>query len=163
MSDLDDLLAGLDAADSQSGTPDPAPQGKGLRAQLEAVLAERKALQEQLTSLQTAQRQRDLDSLFEKHQIPALARDFFPKDADLTDKAVGEFVEKYGQLWGHQAPQADTPAPEQAAAAAMQAIAGQAAPPPQGLVSQADYAAQFAKATNMAELNQIMQQLGVLA
>jgi hypothetical protein len=162
MSDLDDLLSAFDNAEP-SGTPDPAPQGKGLRAQLEAVLAERKALQEQLSQLQTASRQRDLDSLFDKHSIPALAKDFFPKDAELTDKTAGDFIEKYGQLWGHVSPTAETPGPEQAAAAAMQAVAGQAASPSPAPMSQADYAAQFAKATNAAELRQIMESLGRLA
>jgi hypothetical protein len=159
MSDLDDLLNSID--DSNTG-PD-AGKGKGLRAQLESVLAERKALQDQLAQLQDSQRQRDLDGLFEKFQIPALARDFFPKDADLSDKTAQEFVEKYGQLWGAQPQAAQTPAPEQAAMAAMQAIAGQASPPPLAPMSQGDYAAQFAKATNMSELRQIMEQLGTLA
>jgi hypothetical protein len=160
MSDLDDLLDNLDPSDNTG--PD-AGKGKGLRVQLEQVLAERKALQEQLAQLQTAQRQRDLDGLFEKHQIPALAKDFFPRDADLSDKTAAEFVEKYGQLWGAQPPTAATPAPEQAAMAAMQSLAGQAAPPPLTAMSQDDYAAQFAKATNMTELRQIMEQLGTLA
>lgn len=159
MSDLDDLLDSIDSTDTGSD----AGTGKGLRAQLQAVLAERKALQEQLGQLQVAQRQRDLDSLFEKHQIPTLAKDFFPKDSDLSDKAVSSFVEKYGQLWGHQAPAAETSAPEQAAIAAMQAVAGQAAPPQLAPLSQQDYAAQFAKATNMVELRQIMEQLGTLS
>lgn len=163
MSDLDDLLNALDQSTDPSGTPDPAPQGKGLRAQLEAALAERQALKTQLDQLQTAQRQRDLEGLFEKHKIPALARDFFPKDGELSDKEAAAFIEKYGALWGHVAPEAVTDPATQAATAAMQAVAGQAAPPTIAPQSQADYAAQFAKATNMTELRQIMETLGALA
>lgn len=140
----------------------PAPKGGGLRAQLEAVLAERQALKEQLNSLQTAQRQRDLGELFSKHQIPELARDFFPKDGELSDDTARSFVEKYGSLWGHVAPAAATPPAEQVAQAAMASVAGQAAPPPLAPMSREDYSAKFAEAKSMSELNAIMQQLGVL-
>lgn len=155
LDNLDDILGGNEPASSNA-------KGGGLRAQLEAVLAERKALADQLASLQTAQRQRDLGELFAKHQIPELARDFFPKDGELTDDTARSFLEKYGSLWGHQAPQAATSPAEQVAQAAMASVAGQATPPPLAPMGREDYAAKFAEAKSMAELNQIMQQLGVL-
>jgi hypothetical protein len=158
MSDgLDDLLGSND-----SGAGDGQPKGNGLRAQLEAVLAERKALAEQLNKLQTAQRQRDLDGLFDKHKIPALAKDFFPADAELDDKAAAAFAEKYGQLWGATPPGAVTPPAEQAAVSAMQQVAAQAATPSLSPLTQDEYAAKFAEATSQADLRRIMSELGAL-
>lgn len=160
MSDgLDDLFA-----DTDSSTPgsDGKPKGSGLRAQLEQVLQERQALQEKLARLETAQRSRDLNELFTKHSVPELARDFFPADAELTDKAVTEFAERYGALWGRQAPTAETPPAEQAAAQAMAQVAGQAAPPSLAPLDEAGYRAKFSEAKSMAELRQMMTELGVL-
>lgn len=155
MSDgLDDLLGTND-----SGAGDGQPKGGGLRAQLEAVLAERKALADQLNKLQAAQRQRDLDGLFDKHKIPALAKDFFPADAELNDAAALAFTEKYGQLWGATPPGAVTPPAEQAATAAMQQVAAQAASPALSPLTQDEYAAKFAEATDMADLRRMMTEL----
>jgi hypothetical protein len=153
---LDDLLGD----NTGTSTADGQPKGGGLRAQLEAVLAERQALKEQLTKLETAQRQRDLDGLFDKYKIPALAKDFYPKDAELDDKSAADFVAKYGQLWGHQPPAAETPAPEQAAATAMQQASAQGTAPVLKPMGEDEYRAKFAEAKNMAELRQMMAELG---
>jgi len=159
---MSDGLSDLDALLGEESGQTPAPKGGGLRAQLEAVLAERQALKEQLDQLRVAQRTRDLGELFGKHNIPELAKDFFPKDGDLSDDTARSFVEKYGQLWGHVAPAAATTPAEQVAAAAMASVAGQASPPPLAPMSREDYTAKFAEAKSMSELNAIMQQLGVL-
>jgi hypothetical protein len=94
---------------SDDDSTDPGQGGKGLRAQLEAALAREKALNERLAKTEQAERSRSLADLFAKHAVPELARDFFPKDAELTDESVTGFVEKYGQLWGAQAQPATTP------------------------------------------------------
>jgi hypothetical protein len=151
---LDDLLGTND-----SGAADGQPKGGGLRAQLEAVLAERQALKEQLARLEGAQRQRDLEGLFEKHKIPALAKDFFPADAALDDKSVASFVEKYGALWGATAPDTVTPPAEQAAAAAMQQVTAQATSPALKPLTQEEYKAKFDEAKSMADLRQMMEQV----
>src|SRR4051812_22788684 len=88
---LDDLL---DSDTSGGGS------GGQLRKQLETVLAQNKALQEQLASVAQRERASSLNSLFAKHAVPELARDLFPADAEPTDEAVTALVEKYGALWG---------------------------------------------------------------
>jgi len=151
---LDDLLGN----DSTNGS-DNAPGGQ-LRKQLEKVLADNKALSEQLASLQADSRSRAVKELAAKHAIPELALDFFPKDAALTDESATSFVEKYGQLWGAQAATATTPEPQQQAAAAMQQFASQASPPPVAPLSEEQYRAKFAEASTRAEVLQMLAELG---
>lgn len=154
MSDgLDDLL-GPDSDTSSGG---------GLRKQLEAVLAERKALQDQLAALAEKDRGRDLQSLFAKHSIPELARDFFPKDAELTDESATSFVEKYGQLWGAQAAPATTTPEQQAATAAVQQFAAQSSPAPTGLYTQEYWESEFAKAQTHDELVRMISEAESIA
>jgi hypothetical protein len=148
MSDgLDDLFAALDSDSSNPG------QGGGskLRKQLEDVLAQNKALTEQLAQVQTQQRESSLAGLFAKHSIPALAADFFPKDGELTDESATAFIEKYGQLWGATAAPATTPPAAQAATNAAQAFAAQAQPGTVAPLSEEAYRAKFAEATTKDE------------
>jgi hypothetical protein len=159
MSDgLDDLLGD----NNDSGSGDGQAKGGGLRAQLEAALAREKALSAKFEQIQAAQRQRDLDGLFEKHKIPALAKDFFPADAELDDKAVTSFVEKYGQLWGAQPPGAVTSPADQAATAAMQQASAQGTAVPLNPLTQDEYKAKFDEAKSMADLRQMMSELGAM-
>lgn len=157
LTDLENLLNGTDAGSGQSS------DGKGLRAQLEAVLAERKALQEQLAQVQATQREGAVASLFAKHSIPELARDFFPKDGDLNDEAATAFVAKYGQLWGAQAATATTPPADQAAANAIQSFAAQAQTAPASPLSEDEYRAKFAEAKTKAEFLQILSEVEATA
>jgi hypothetical protein len=150
--DLDDLL-GNDSSDNS------APQGKGLRAQLEAVLAERNAMKEQLAQLQTENRARGVKDLAAKHSIPDLALDFFPKDADLTDESATAFVEKYGQLWGAQSATATTSPEQQAATAAAQQFASQANPAPAAPMTEEQYAAKLGEAKTKDELMRLIAEL----
>ncbi len=143
---LDDLL-GDNSTDSGQGQ-----KGGGLRAQLEAVLAQNKALTEQLASVQANDRARSLDSLFEKHSIPALARDLFPKDAEPSDEAATALVAKYGALWGAQAQEATTPADQQAATNAAQQFAANASAAPVAPLTEEAYRAKFAQANSRDEL-----------
>lgn len=149
--DLDALLAD-DSASAPQG-------GKGLRAQLEQVLAERKALSEQLAALQADSRNRAVKDLAAKHSIPDLALDFFPKDVALTDESATAFVEKYGQLWGAEAATATTPPPAQAAATAAQAFAAQASPPPVAPMSEDEYRAKFAEANTRDEFLRLLAEV----
>lgn len=154
MSDgLDDLLGPDTSTDPGQGG-----KGGGLRAQLEAVLAERSALKEQLALVQANERQRSLNDLFSKHAIPELAKDFFPSDTALTDEAATGFVEKYGALWGAQAQVATTTAADQAGATAMQQFAANAGPAPVAPLSEDAYRAKFAEAKSRDELMQMMAQ-----
>lgn len=148
---LDDLLN--DSTDSgQSG-------GGQLRKQLEQVLAQNKALQEQLAKTQAAERTRAVDSLFGKHGIPELARDFFPSDTEPTDEAATAFVEKYGALWGATAQPAATPPAEQAATSAAQQFVSQAQPAPLAPLSEEEYAAKFAEAKTKDEFLRMLAEL----
>lgn len=159
MSDgLSDLL------DDPTTSPDGSGQSDGgkLRKQLETVLEQNKALQERLAKADQAERARALDGLFGKHSIPALARDFFPADSEVTDEVATAFVEKYGQLWGASATVATTPPAEQAAATAAQQFASQAGQAPVVPFSEDDYRAKFAQAKSPEELATLVDQLSAL-
>lgn len=157
MSDgLDDFLN----SDDDSNDSGPGQDGKGLRAQLTAALAREKALNDRLVKTEAAERARSLSDLFTKHSVPDLARDFFPKDAELTDESVTGFVEKYGQLWGAQAQPATTPPDQQAAAAAMQQFASQANPAPVAPLSEDAYRAKFAEAQTRDEFLKMLAEFG---
>lgn len=153
MSDgLDDLL---------NDATDPASPGQGgaLRKQLEQVLAQNKALNDRLAAQDAAARQRDLDGLFAKHQVPGLAKDLFPKDAEPTDEAVTALVERYGSLWGQTSASATTDPQAQAAATAAQQFAANAGPAPATPLTEDQFRAKFAEAKNPAELHQMLAQL----
>lgn len=146
MSDgLDDLL------DDNIQT-DPGQGGKGLRTQLERVLAENAALQERLAKTEQVQRDRSVADLFSKHQIPDLAKDLFPKDAEPTDEAATALVEKYGALWGAQAATATTTPAQQAATTAAQQFASQAAQPPVAPMSEDEFRAKFGETQTKEDL-----------
>lgn len=154
MSDgLDDLL----------GTDLDQPTGGKLRKQLESVLEERKALQEQLAALAAKDRDRDLRDLFSKHAIPDLARDFFPKESELTDESATAFVERYGQLWGAQSVAATTTPEQQAATSAAQQFSAQASPAPAATYTQEYWESQFAKAQTQEELVQMITEAESIA
>jgi hypothetical protein len=111
--------------------------------------------------LEATQRQGQLTSLLEKHAVPALAADFFPKDAELNDEAITAFVGKYGQLWGHQAAPATTPPEQQAATQVIQQVTSQATTPPAGVpLTEEQYRQKFAEAKSPDELMQLIAQLG---
>lgn len=156
MSDLDDLFSDDDTSTAGSG------QGSGgkLRTQLEAVLAQNKQLQEQLAQVQVSDRNRSLDALFDKHKIPALARDFFPNDAKPTDEAATEFVSKYGQLWGVDSATATTAPEQQAQTAAVQQFQSQQSVSVTSELSEDDYRMKFAEANTREELLQMLATLG---
>jgi hypothetical protein len=156
MSDsLDDLLGNLD-----SGAP---ISGGALRKQLEQVLAANKALEDQLAQVKATQREGALDGLFSKHGIPPLARDFFPKDGELTDEAATDFVAKYGGLWGATAQPATTTPADQAATSAAQAFVSQAQPAPVAPLSEEEYRAKFAEAGTKQEFLRLLSELEVTA
>jgi hypothetical protein len=154
MSDgLDNLLGDTDTSGGGS-------DGGGLRKQLEQALALNKQLQEQVSSFQQTQRQGQLSALLEKHSVPALAADFFPKDAALNDEAITAFVGKYGQLWGHQAAPATTPPEQQAATQVIQQVTSQAQNPTGQPLTEEQYRQKFAEAKNPDELMALIAQLG---
>lgn len=134
--------------------------GGGLRKQLEQVLAQNKALNEQLAKVQKNERDRSLDALFSKHAIPTKARDFFPSDSEPSDEAATAFVEKYGELWGAQAQPAATPPDQQAATQAAQSFVSQAQSQPISQLSEDDYRAKFAEAGTKAEFLKMLAELG---
>jgi hypothetical protein len=156
MSDgLDNLLG-----DSDSGT-DAGNGGGNLRKLLEQALQREKAANDRLAQLEATQRQGQLASLLEKHAVPTLAADFFPKDAELNDEAITAFVGKYGQLWGHQAAPATTPPEQQAATQVIQQVTSQATTPPAGVpLTEEQYRQKFADAKSPDELMQLIAQLG---
>lgn len=156
MSDgLDGLFDDDDSNANSSGQSD----GGKLRKQLEAVLAQNRTLQEQLTKVQVDTRNRAVSELFAKHSIPAKARDFFPSDSEPTDEAVTAFVEKYGDLWGAQAASATTTPEEQAATNAAQQFASQASPSQVEPMSEEHYRAKFAEAKSKDELARLMDEV----
>lgn len=148
---LDDLL---------DNASDPGQGGGGkLRQQLEAVLAENKAIKDQLAQVAQRERTTSLNALFAKHSVPELARDLFPADAEPTDEAVTALVEKYGALWGAQAAPATTPPAEQVATTAAQQFAAQANPAPLTPLTEEDYAAKFAEAKTKDEFLRMLAEL----
>lgn len=149
-----------DGLDDLFGTDDSGqPAGGKLRQLLEEALNKNKALETQLAEVQATQRESALDGLFAKHSIPALAKDFFPKDGALTDESATAFVEKYGQLWGAQAAAATTPPDQQAATTAAQAFAAQAGPPPAAPVSEEQYRAKFSEAQTKADFLRMLAEM----
>lgn len=152
---LDDLLDQTD-----SNAPADGGSGKGLRAQLEQTLAENKRLAEQLAQVNAAERQRNLTGLLDKHGIPSLAADLFPRDGELSDEAATAFIGKYGALWGAKADAATTTAPEQAATARLSQASATArtdSPTPWG---QDQFASKLSEAKTPAEVMALYQQLG---
>lgn len=145
--DLDSFLNSIDDANSN-----PGQGGNKLRQLLEQALSENKTLKEQFATVQAAERSRSVEALLAKHSVPALAKDFFPDTAELTDESVTAFVEKYGQLWGATAQQAVTDPEAQAATNTMQAFTSQASQPPAAPMSEEAYRAKFAEATTREEL-----------
>lgn len=129
MSDHDNDLDAIFGKDGEQ------PSGSALRKQLEELLLERKQLREELAKVTESERARTVESLFAKHSVPELAKDFFPKDAELTDESVTAFVERYGALWGAQAQQATSTPEEQAAANQVQQLSALGTPPPAQLMS----------------------------
>jgi hypothetical protein len=155
MSDsLDDILG---PADSSPG------QGGKLRELLEQALSKNKDLEAQLTQVQASQRATRLESLFDKHKIPALARDFFPTDTEPSDEAATAFVEKYGALWGVQAAAATTTPEQQAAAAQMQQLSAVAQPAPTSPLSEDEYRARFSEAKTKDDLLRMMAEFEQVA
>jgi alpha-ketoglutarate-dependent taurine dioxygenase len=146
-----------------NGTGPSDGKGGGLRAQLEAALAREKALSEKFDQIQAAQRQRDLDGLFEKHKIPAKAKAFFPKEGELDDKAALAFLDEFGELWGHTSPDATTPPADQVAATRVHQVSAEATQTNLKPLTQQDYADRFAAATDLTSLKQLMSDEGVLA
>ena len=148
---LDDLL--------DDSNPNPGQGGGALRKQLEDALMELRDTKVQLAAVAQKERSNSLNSLFAKHNIPELAKDFFPADAALTDEAVTSFVEKYGALWGAQAAPATTPPAEQAATQAAQQFTSQASAPPVAPMSEEEYAAKFAEAKTKDEFLRMLAEL----
>jgi hypothetical protein len=137
-------LLGLDAEEST----ETKPTGKDLRSQLQAVLAERNALKEQLAQSTARERVRTAAELVAKHNIPPLAQNLLLKETegDLTDESVTAFVAQYGELWGAKAAEASTTPEQQASTAAVQALSNSAGPPPGGLLDEDAYRSQYAEA-----------------
>lgn len=153
---LDDLIDDSNPGSGQSN-------GGQLRKQLEEVLAQNKALTERLAAQDAAARQSNVASLFAKHSVPDLAKDFFPKDADPTDEAVTSFIERYGQLWGATAAPATTPPDQQAATAAAQQFTSVAGQAPVAPLSEDQYRAKLAEAKSPEQLSQLIDQLSMTA
>lgn len=118
-------LLGLDTEGGSGG--ESKPDGKGLRAQLEAVLAERKQLQEQLAQAGQRERTRAAAELVTKHNIPPVAQKLLLQQVqgDLTDESVTKFVEEFGELWGAKAAEASTTPDQQSATQQVQALTAQ--------------------------------------
>lgn len=144
--DFDQLLGGT------SGDGQTASEGGRLRKQLEDALSKLAERDTALAQLQAKDRQRDVDTLFAKHSIPPLAKDFFPKDADLTDESATAFVEKYGQLWGATAAEATATPEQQAQAAAVQALSATGTTPPAGLLTEEAARQKFAEAKSVDDI-----------
>lgn len=154
---------GLDDLIDDSSTGSGQSNGGGLRKQLEDVLAQNKALQDQLAQVAANERTRSLESAFTKHGVPTLAKDLFPSDAEPSDEAVTAFVAKYGQLWGATAAPAATPPAAQAATQAAQQFVSQSATPPVAPLTEEEYAAKFAEANTKAEFLAMLDELSQVA
>jgi hypothetical protein len=140
-------LLGLDADDS--GSTPAGSDGKGLREQLRAVLAENKQLKEQTALVAQRERVRTVAELVTKHSIPPLAQDLLLReigDTDPTDEAVTGFVAKYGELWGAKAAEASTTPEQQAQTAQVQALSATGHETPAQLLSEEAYRSRFAEA-----------------
>lgn len=144
-------LLGIEEAPSGA----PAPTGKDLRTQLQAVLAENKQLKEQYATATAKERARTAAELVTKHSIPPIAQNLLLKeigDGDLTDEAVTKFVAEYGELWGAKAAEASTTPEQQAQTAQVQALSQTGTPPPVSLLEEDAYRAQYAEAKTKEEV-----------
>jgi len=85
--------------------------GSGLRQQLEAALAEKKAMGEKLAALEAKDRAAGLAAGLKAAGLGESAAKFYPKDADTGEAAVEAWAEELKAAVPQQAP----PAPEPAA------------------------------------------------
>jgi hypothetical protein len=131
-----------------AGTPQQ-QSGSGLRQQLEAALAEKKAMADRVTALEAERRGDKLTSLVKGAGLPEAAAARYPADAEVTPEKVTEWAnaeKAYAQqLTGTQpapptATQPGQPTPPvgvtpeaQAAAALVQTAEAGAQPPTEGL------------------------------
>lgn len=142
--------------------------GGGLRAVLEATLAELKAVKAENAQFAQARQATERTALFAKHGIPELAQKLFPQDSPLTDEAASAFVTEFGALWGGAgetttpavapAAPATTPVAEQQAAALIQQLSSTAAQPTLQPRSEQEYRELFAQAKTPAELTTLLEQ-----
>jgi hypothetical protein len=156
---LDELLA--------QSAGDGGSNGGGLRAVLEATLAELKAVKAENAQFAQARQATERTALFAKHGIPELAQKLFPKDSPLTDEAATAFVTEFGALWGGQgetapaatpAAPATTPVADQQAAALIQQLSSTAAQPTLQPRSEQEYRELFAQAKTPTELSTLLEQ-----
>lgn len=78
--------------------------GKGLRAQLETALAEKKDLADRLSKFETQYRTTTVRDLFKAKNLPEKAAKFYT-DEDVSEGAVGKWIEENADLFGVDATQ----------------------------------------------------------
>lgn len=73
--------------------------GGGLRKQLEAALAERKQLADELTELRAFKEAQETRAVFEKLNVPAKIAKLYTAD-DRSEEAVQKWLTEYGDVFG---------------------------------------------------------------
>lgn len=81
-------------ADNENDNENGQETGKGLRAQLEAALAELATVKTERDTLATKTRSSDLATLLTSNKARAGADKLYPKDAEVTEAAVKAWVEE---------------------------------------------------------------------
>lgn len=101
-------------------------QPRGLRAQLEAVLAEKKALQEEVANLKGTVRSRQVADILSAKGVPAKVANLIPSTVE-GEEAVTKWLEDFSDVFGIKTgeAQADTQAEAAAVAATPEAAATQ--------------------------------------
>jgi hypothetical protein len=92
--------------DGSENTQDNTP--KGLRSAYESMKAQNQAMKEQLENLAREVRTTKLASTFAEKGIPKQAADLFPKDVEISDDSVNNWLNTYGGLFAPQNQPAST-------------------------------------------------------
>lgn len=122
--DLADL--GTDRSDDSEGI-------KSLRKALNALKTQLQERDAELNTFRTEKRGQTLTELLAAKGVPEAAFGLYPKDAEATEAAVGEWVSTYGAAFGiTQAPTTQVPADAQEAMQQMQQASATAPAPSPG-------------------------------
>ena len=93
--------------DGSENTQDNTP--KGLRSAYESMKAQNQAMKEQLENLAREVRTTKLESTFAEKGLPRQAAGLFPKDVEVSDDSVNNWLNTYGGLFSPQGQPASTP------------------------------------------------------
>jgi multidrug resistance efflux pump len=102
---------------NDTAADETAEQPRGLRAQLEAVLAEKKALQEEVANLKGTVRSRQVADILSAKGVSPKVANLIPSNVE-GEEAVSKWLEDFSDVFGIKSGEAQADATAQAAAVA---------------------------------------------